>query len=229
MKRTVKIPTSLSEITTAQLIQYLIGKPTDTEGAILRALKIFSGIDPEELRILSLEDHQEVLEAVAGMLNEVPESPATFEFEGITYGRIPDFNEMTIGEFVDLSNYLRDERHLAKAMAVAYRPVTKKMKRLYTIEEYEGSKKYEAVMERVPADISTGLAVFFYALAKALAVTGLLSSQEKAQMRKALHSLPEQPLVSGGAGTLISSNSQEGTLLRCVRLLSSPLESSSLP
>ena len=54
------------------------------------------------------------------------------------------------------------------AMAVLYRPVTKKLKDKYQIEEYNGSYTYCDAMNFMPVDVVLGAVVFFYNLGNEL-------------------------------------------------------------
>lgn len=225
----VTIPTKLEELTVRQLTSYLSNAPTDPKKAVERALRLWSGVTPEEFESMKLDDYYEVSEAILGVLNEMPESPENFTHNGVTYGRIPNFADMTAGEFVDLSTYLKDSSNLHKALSVAYRPVVKQKGKLYEIEPYEGSDKLSGVMQEVPASVGVGLTVFFYALAKDLAIVGLMSSQERAERVRALRLMQELPSHRDGDGIPTSTSLQGGTLSSCLQLLNSPLENFSQP
>lgn len=93
----------------------------------------------------------------------------TFTHDGVKYGFIPDLDsELTYGENQDLCNYISDDKELHKAMAVAYRPITKEQGGKYLIEPYEGSSKYSNIMLDVPVEIALGMKVFFYSLTNEL-------------------------------------------------------------
>ena len=54
----------------------------------------------------------------------------------IDFGFIPDLENMTFGEYVDLDNFITDWQSMHKAMAVLYRPITFEKNDKYLIEEY---------------------------------------------------------------------------------------------
>jgi hypothetical protein len=63
-----------------------------------------------------------------------------------------------------------------KAMAVLFRPITKKRKDLYDIEEYDGSDKYADYMKYMPLNVALGAVVFFYRLGMKLSRHTMSSS-----------------------------------------------------
>ena len=63
-----------------------------------------------------------------------------------------------------------------KAMAILFRPIVKKHKDLYQIEEYQGSDKYAEYMKYMPASVAIGARVFFYRLGMKLSKHTIASS-----------------------------------------------------
>ena len=61
--------------------------------------------------------------------------------DGIEYGFIPSLEDMTVGEFADLENYLTTGKDYHKAMAVMYRPIINSYSNTYKIQEYKGAKE----------------------------------------------------------------------------------------
>jgi hypothetical protein len=93
----------------------------------------------------------------------------TFKMGGVEFGFIPNLDEMTFGEYTDLDTYITDWDNMHKAMAVLYRPITKKgLNNTYDIEEYKGSATYADVMKHIPLDVCFGANVFFYSLGNEL-------------------------------------------------------------
>ena len=78
------------------------------------------------------------------------------------------FSKLTLGEFIDLENYISDWQNMHKAMAVLFRPIYHEKKEFYDINEYEGSAKYSEVMLDMPVDVAIGAMVFFYRLGSKL-------------------------------------------------------------
>ena len=83
---------------------------------------------------------------------------------GVEFGFIPNLDEMSTGEYMDLDTYITDWDTMHNAMAVLYRPITNKLGNKYKIEEYKGSITYADVMKHAPLDVVLGAMVFFYTL-----------------------------------------------------------------
>ena len=82
-----------------------------------------------------------------------------FTLNGIEYGFIPNLDEMTFGEYVDLDSYFQNWDDMHKAMSVLYRPVTNKHKDRYTIQKYSGENQDE--YKQMPLDVVFSSIVFF--------------------------------------------------------------------
>ena len=105
-----------------------------------------------------------IVETIKKTFKEKPKHQLRFELNGVKYGMIPDLDNMTIGEYVDLDKYISSVDEWHKLLAVLYRPITNEKGDKYLIEEYEGSDKYSEQMKQAPLDIVLGVNVFFYAL-----------------------------------------------------------------
>jgi hypothetical protein len=63
-----------------------------------------------------------------------------------------------------LDTYISDWDNMHKAMAVLYRPITKKLLNNYSIKEYNGSHEYSDIMKSMPLDVALSSTVFFFNL-----------------------------------------------------------------
>jgi hypothetical protein len=115
---------------------------------------------------------------IVNILNEEPKFTQTFKLNGVEYGFIPNLDNITTGEYIDLDEYQKQEDKIHNIMAILYRPINNKMNKLYTIEEYEGSSKYSEIMKKAPISIYLGAMVFFYDLSKIL-LNDLITSTKK--------------------------------------------------
>ena len=73
-----------------------------------------------------------------------------FKMDDVEYGFIPDLENMTFGEVVDLDTYLKDPDLHHKAMAVLYRPIIKHEKGKYNILSYGGTDVFADIMKNMP-------------------------------------------------------------------------------
>ena len=170
------IPQSLSEITLEQYQKYVkvldgIDKEAEEAGDFinLKALEIFCGLQLKESYKLPMASFASVLEIIAKALQEPTPLVKRFWFRGsngteVEFGFIPDLNNLSFGEYIDLDRYIGDWTQMHKAMAILFRPITAKKGEFYEIEEYQGSDKYAGHMLYMPANVALGALVFFYRL-----------------------------------------------------------------
>jgi hypothetical protein len=83
------------------------------------------------------------------------------EFNGVKYGFIPNLDEMSLGEYIDLDNYFHDWDTMDKSMSVLYRPITYSKGGKYLIEDYKGTDNFME-MRNLPLNVVMGAKVFFY-------------------------------------------------------------------
>ena len=166
---TITIPENLSEITLKQYIDFNNSIKEDSSQSYVSRMMIkhFCNIK-EDIRDIPMSKFNDTIEIITKTLNQEPKFKQTFIMDGVTYGFIPKLDEIPFGEFIDLENYLSDEDTFNRAMAVMYRPVTIKKNDMYLIEKYDGSDKYEEVMNESPLEVFMGAMVFFYTLGKEL-------------------------------------------------------------
>jgi hypothetical protein len=78
---------------------------------------------------------------------------------GIEYGFVPDLDNMTLGEYIDIDTYTGEYDNIEIAMNVLYRPIIKKIKNKYIIEDYNPENKDK--MLDMPMDAVVGSLFFF--------------------------------------------------------------------
>jgi len=89
-----------------------------------------------------------------------------------------------------------------KAMAVLYRPITKKgINDTYEIEKYNGSITYSDVMKHAPLDVVFGANVFFYNLGKEL----LKSTMTYLENNKEIQTILQQHSLENDGGGILQS------------------------
>lgn len=85
----------------------------------------------------------------------------TFELDGVTYGFIPNWDEFTVGEWIDLESKCESFWPNAhQIMAILFRPVVKQWGDKYTIEPYTAKEDAEVFL-KMPADQVAGALLFF--------------------------------------------------------------------
>ena len=166
MKVELTIPTSLSEIKLAQYQKFLSIAKDNEESEFLqqKMVQIFCGIDLKDVASIRYKDVAEITLNINNLFTKENKFIQRFKMGGVEFGFIPNLDEMSTGEYMDLDNYITDWDTMHNAMAVLYRPITNKLGDKYNIEEYKGSITYADVMRHAPLDVVLGAMVFFYNL-----------------------------------------------------------------
>lgn len=166
MKVELTIPTSLNEIKLAQYQKFLSIAKDNEESEFLqqKMVQIFCGIDLKDVASIRYKDVAEITVNINNLFTKENKFIQRFKMGGVEFGFIPNLDEMSTGEYMDLDNYITDWETMHNAMAVLYRPITNKLGNKYQIEEYKGSITYADVMRHAPLDVVLGAMVFFYNL-----------------------------------------------------------------
>jgi hypothetical protein len=170
MKLQITIPTSLEEITLEQYQKFLSIAKDNPDGEFLqhKMVEIFCGIDLKNAAKISYKDVNEITTNLSNLFTQKYDLKRTFKLGNTEFGFITNLDEITLGEYTDLDKYISDWDKMHNAMAVLYRPITKKLKDKYQIEEYNGSYTYCDAMKFMPVDVALGAVVFFYNLGNEL-------------------------------------------------------------
>ena len=166
MKIELTIPTTLNDIKLAQYQKFLsIAKDNEeTEFLQQKMVQLFCGIDLKDVAQIRYKDVAEITANINNLFTKENQLIQRFKMGGVEFGFIPNLDEMSTGEYMDLDTYITDWDTMHNAMAVLYRPITNKMGNKYQIEEYKGSITYADVMRHAPLDVVLGAMVFFYNL-----------------------------------------------------------------
>jgi hypothetical protein len=170
MKLQITIPTTLEEITLQQYQKFLSIAKDNPDGEFLqhKMVEIFCGIDLKNAAKISYKDVNEITNNLSNLFNQKYDLKRTFKLGDTEFGFITNLDEITLGEYTDLDKYISNWDLMHNAMAVLYRPITKKLKDKYQIEEYNGSYTYCDAMKYAPVDVVLGAVVFFYNLGNEL-------------------------------------------------------------
>lgn len=212
MEIKVNIPDHLKEITVQQYAAYLnivdqfekMKEKNENSDVfyLLKTLEIFTGINYEDGLKLKLSDVKRIVLKIENLLSQKPELVSNFKIGDTTFGFIPKLDDMTFGEYVDIDTNISDWNNMHKTMAVLYRPIKKKVKDKYIIEEYKGDLYHEA-MKIMPLDAAFSALIFFYHLGMDLSI-GMTKYLEKD--RKKETSQQSQILEENGVGINRSIN-----------------------
>jgi hypothetical protein len=160
-------------------------------------LEIFCGVPYSEAIKFKVGDINRVVSKINDALAEKPSLINKFKLGSTEFGMVTDLNDLTFGEFVDIENNITDWDNMHKAMAVLYRPIVRKYKHKYEIEEYKGDNWYDAMLN-MPASVAVSAIVFFYNLETDLLNLTLDSGQVPSLQTEA--STQTQILTKSGGG-----------------------------
>jgi hypothetical protein len=164
MKLEIKVPDSLSEITLGQyqkFVKLYSGEVTE-DFLALKMLEVFCGVKLSEAYQMRFKDVDGVVELLSTILNEKPQLVQRFKMGDVEYGFIPNLDDMSFGEYVDLDTYIGDWQNIHRAMAVLYRPIKDKRGDRYNIMPYQVVDA--EVYKNMPLDAAISSVLFFYRL-----------------------------------------------------------------
>tara|TARA_R100000426_G_scaffold37021_1_gene29356 strand:- start:66 stop:716 length:651 start_codon:yes stop_codon:yes gene_type:complete len=188
MKVEMYIPDTLNEITLGQYQKYIkYQNDNDDENFLaIKMIEVFCGLRNNTVRAMKAKSISDICKILVDMFNEKPDLVKQFKMNGITYGFIPDLENMTFGEYIDLDTFIGDFENMHKAMSVLYRPITQSYKDKYLIEKYTGDKSEDMI--HMPMDAVFGSILFFYHLGMELS-TAMLNSLEGQEEENLVHYL----------------------------------------
>ena len=200
MKLEITIPTDLSEITLAQYQKFLKISDQNEESEFIhhKMIEIFCNVELKYVTQFKRKQIVQIVTTINSLFEKIPPFKNKFTLNGTEYGFIPNLDDISQGEYMDLDNYIVDIADLHRAMAVMYRPIKSKSKEKYSIEPYEGSDVYADKMLDAPLDIVLSARVFFYHLGNELLKSTLIYLEENPQMQ---HLMNKQTSENDGDGT----------------------------
>ena len=166
----ILVPTDINDITLEQFQKFSKINTEDQEEEFLlhKTIEIFCDVDIALVSKFPLKDVKEIVEEITAVLDQKAPFTDRFELDGIQYGFIPDLSAMSLGEYIDLEDGLKDTKEFHKAASVMYRPIVKSFKELYSIDGYDASLDRQQLMKSAPIGIISAAVVFFYSIVKEL-------------------------------------------------------------
>ena len=175
-----------------------------------RMVSIFGNVSMADLRKVTLDKYEVAVTLINKLFEEVPTFRHTIEVDGQKFGFIPDLENITLGEYVDIDNYIKDPKDWHRFMAVCYRPITMNVKDTYEIEEYNGSERFAEIMAFASFADCYAAVLFFWTLTDELlsVMTTYLTEESKTTTED-----NGQGSQSDGDGISLSTILQARTLL----------------
>lgn len=199
MKLAITIPTELSEIKLSQYQKFMNIAEQNEESDFLhhKMIEIFCNVELKYVSQFKRKQIVEIVNTINKLFEKIPPFKNRFSLNGTEYGFIPNLDDISQGEYMDLDNYITDWKDLHRSMAVMFRPITMKLKDKYTIEPYGGSNFYAEKMLDAPMDVVLASRVFFYHLGNELLKSTLTYLEENPQIQTILNKHNSE---NGGAG-----------------------------
>jgi len=181
MEIKINVPSTLAEIPLKHYQEFIKvqSESNDEEFIAQKMVEIFCGIKLSEVAKIKLTSLNELIVHFTALFDIKPSFKQTFKIGETEFGFIPELESISFGEYVDLESHLSSWETYHKAMAVMYRPITKKdYKGRYDVREYSPNIDMQELMRFAPLDVCVSASVFFWDLGSEL-LTATLSYLEK--------------------------------------------------
>ena len=223
----INVPTDLSEITLKRYQTYIDmqEKSNDEEFVAQKMIEIFCDIQLKDIVKIKLTSLQELVAHFITMFDVKPKFKPTFKIKDMEFGFIPELEEISFAEYVDLESTLSSWSTFHRAMAKLYRPITKKHGDKYQIAEYNPSVEMEELMKFAPLDVCIAASLFFWNLGNELlpATLNYLEKQMKMDKNLSMTLAKQLNLQNDGDGIRVYMHSLKEMLQNSMMLPSSDL------
>lgn len=163
---TIEVPNDWSAVTlTKYLAMYEDLKAYVDEPEAITATMFYHlcGVTPEVMQKIDTETFIQIKNHLNQFVSntEVPLVKSFFR-NGVEYGFHPNLSKIEYGAYIDICKYTAEgiTKDWAKVMAILYRPITKRVGKLYEVASYTGEEEWEWFNE-VGMDVHLGAWFFF--------------------------------------------------------------------
>lgn len=202
MTETIKIsvPENIADITLDQYIKFeALRAREDTlteQGMLERVISLFTGMKKQDVKKLVYTDYEGLMAQIITACEQQVEFEQRFMLDGVEYGFIPNLDEITTAEYVDLSTIGLDFNNMHKIIAILFRRITEEDSfSNYKIMPYSHNKENDEIMRRCPMNIVNGALVFFWSLSRELKEAIQKSTTQAEEKNK------PQAILKNGVGT----------------------------
>ena len=180
MKREVQItvPKDWSAVTLRQYLELkkdMDAYQGETEAVLACMFHHLCNFPVEYIQSLDIDTYNSIVRDMTNFLGDVELPLQKFILiDGVEYGFEPNLSQMSYGAYVDISKYeaIEINEKWAEIMSILYRPIAKKVGKLYDIEQYKAQIDGDKFMD-VTMDVHFGTIFFFKTL-----LADLLSSTQ---------------------------------------------------
>lgn len=215
----ITIPEGWQDIKLGQYMEYMRSvqayKGTEEFEVVQyeKAMNHFCNITTEVIRQLPMENYNGILSEMIKLFQQGDEMPITkhFVIGSTKFGFIPSLDNMSYGEYLDLSTYSKDLwANAPTVMSILYRPVTQELDGKYEIQAYSGTNEdMETLFKHaLTMDIVWGAIGFFMLLSKDL-LKGMMAYSMKTLEKMKSNTLVQETLTANGVDMSVLQSSQE--------------------
>jgi len=162
--KTILVPTSLKDVKLHQMLAYqgLKDDMDDTQRQ-LEAVSIFCELTMTEIMAMPFDVLTKAVDSITLMLTQSPTFTPRIKIDGVEYGFIPNLDDMSVGEFIDIETYSKETHDLWRVMSILYRPITiSGQNKRYEIEPYNAN--LVSSFKDLDCNTAFGAMVFFWSL-----------------------------------------------------------------
>ena len=166
MEVQINVPSTLNEIPLKHYQDFLNVQKnsSDEEFIAQKMVEIFCGIRLIEVAKIKLTSLNELIAHFTTLFGQIPKFTPTFKIGDIEFGFIPELEEISFGEYVDLDSHLQSWDNFHKAMSVLYRPIKTRKVDKYDIKDYDPNADMQELMKFAPLDVCIAASLFFWTL-----------------------------------------------------------------
>ncbi len=226
MKLDILLPNSLSEIPLSRYQEFVAMKEKSNDEELIanKMIQIFCGLELGEVAKIKLKDLNGLIKHFTEVFSEKPQLIRNFKIKNIEFAFIPNLEEISFGEYVDLEHHLKDWKTYHKAMAVMFRPIKDKFQDKYSIVEYEPNEDMQELMRFAPLDVAISASVFFWSLGSELLQATLTYLKNELMKTKDLTNFRKEfSLANNGVGIQVYMDSLATTLQSLTQLQNTDL------
>ena len=226
MKLDILLPNSLSEIPLSRYQEFVAMKEKSNDEELIanKMIQIFCGLQLGEVAKIKLKDLNGLIKHFTEVFSEKPQLIRNFKIKNIEFGFIPNLENISFGEYVDLEHHLKDWSTYHKAMAVMFRPIKEKHKDKYSIIDYEPNEDMQDLMKFAPLDVAISASVFFWSLGSELLQATLTYLKNELMKTKDLTNFQKEfSLENNGVGIQVYMDSLATTLQSLTQLQNTDL------
>lgn len=142
-----------------------------------KILDMFYGIKRKDAKLLSIEQYELLIKKVSDTFNDEIKLQNIIIMDGVQYGFIPKFDDITAGELIDLDSLLLEDKWI-EIFSILYRPIVGEINRNgeYRIVEYT---EYDDRFKDIDAYTAIAVKNFFYKSCQILNQHILISTLNK--------------------------------------------------